>query len=892
MIRKSLVVFALAIYLGFNNFTVQAAPVDEFKLIASNAAADALFGASASLDGDTVIVGARFSGSRDDPDAAYIFERSGVGFWSEQAILKPTDGPIDGFGLSVSIDGDTAVVGAPIDDDAGFASGSAYVFVRSGNVWTEQEKLTASDAQEGDRFGHAVSIDAGTVIVGAPSPEAGSPDPGAAYIFVREGTVWTEEQKLTGANGNAGDRFGSSVAVEGDTAIVGAPLEDEAGDDAGSVSVFTRSGTVWSQEQKLTAMDPGAFDHFGLSVSLSANTVLIGTPETATHDSNVGTGFAYVFVREDGGWSQQAKLVASDAAVDKLVGLSVALEGDTAVVAALQYDQPLGVASDTFAYIFVRDEDDWTEEEKLVTGSGASILTEGSFVDISGCTVVVGTELDDDAGMDAGAAYAYLIDECPCVEPVSGLISWWPLDEIVSPSVDQISTNNGVWIDAPVSIAGVVDGALSFDPDDGIQVPHDPSLNFGAEGDFTMDAWIRPTTHLEVGTIVTKLDPATGQGYSLRLMDGNLAFVISDGSSAALSFVGDEIPLDVWSFVAVTVDRGANVGIVYVNGVEVGTFTPSDTATGSTDNTEPLFIASSPDHGRYVGDIDEVEIFDRALEPEQIALLYNVLSGGKCKPCSEPPDGIVSWWLFDETSGTISEDFVGPNDGEHVGGPVPANGKVDGALEFNGIDQRVKVADDPSLNFGDATSFSIDGWIRPEEVEDLVSVIVEKHEPESRVGYRLFMRSGTLVFDMNDGSSLLLSYISPNVIPESWTFVAVTVDRDNDVGTVYVDGVVDGTFVPSDNVTDSISNTFPMFIAGNPQGENLRGRVDELEIYDRVLADSEIHDLYVVGTAGKCRTLPGFEEGLPAWLWVVIIAVLLAIAVALLLRLRQKPAEG
>lgn len=884
--RKSLCLVGMAISLGLGGFLVQAATVDEFKLIATDATTNAQFGASVSVDGDTAIVGAS-SSSSGGPGAAYVYVRSGVGFWTEQAKLTPSDGPATGFGVSVSIDGDTAIVGNPHDTHAGTASGSIYVFVRSGNVWTEQAKLTADDAEAFDQFGIAVAIDGGTVIVGAP---LGTQDPGAAYVFVRSGTVWNKEQELTAADGEADDRFGWSVAVDGDIAIVGAPFADEASENSGSAYVFVRSGTVWSQEQELTAMDPIAPDLFGISVSLSANTVLVGASGTATFDSAVGGGLAYVFVRDQSSWSQEAKLIASGALQDKLIGISVAVDGDLAVVAALLYDQPLGVASDVYAYIFLRDEDEWSEEEKLVTGSGATIVTDGGFVGISGCTVIVGTELDDDAGMDAGAAYAYLLEQCPCVDPVSGMVAWWPLDELSSPAVDKIGSNDGSWVNDPTPIIGVVDGALSFDGHQGIDVPHDPSLNFGAAGDFTIDAWIRPTAILETAAIVTKLDLTTGRGYSLRLMDERLAFIISDGSSTALSFVGDDIPLDVWSFVAVSVSRGDDVGTVYVNGGMVGTFTPSDTATGSIDNTEPLFIASTGE-SRYIGDIDEVEVFDHALKPEEIGLLNDSLSGGKCKPCVKLPEGIVSWWPFDEASGILADDIAGQNTGDQVGGPTPANGKVGGAFEFNGIDQRVKVADHPSLDFGATGSFSIDAWIRPEEVEDLLSVILEKWNPESRVGYRLFMRSGTLVFDMNDGSSSLFSYMSPNQIAERWTFVAVTVDRDMDLGTVYVDDNVDGTFVPSDNITGSISNTFPLFIGGNPKAENLRGRVDELEIFDRVLTASEIHALFIAGTAGKCRPVPGEGEGFSPLVWLVLIAAVLAITLALLLRLRRTPGE-
>ena len=115
-------------------------------------------------------------------------------------------------------------------------------------------------------------------------------------------------------------------------------------------------------------------------------------------------------------------------------GISVAVDGDTALVGAFLYDEPVpGAASDVYAYVFVRDETNWIEKEKLIMGSGASIITESDFVGISGCTAIVGTELDDDIAMDAGAAHGFILKQCPCTEPVTGLVSWWTLDELSSP---------------------------------------------------------------------------------------------------------------------------------------------------------------------------------------------------------------------------------------------------------------------------------------------------------------------------------------------------------------------------------------------------------------------------------------------------------------------------
>ena len=166
------------------------------------------------------------------------------------------------------------------DGAAGVDQGSAYVFVRSGGVWSQQQKLLASDAAAGDLFGVSVAISGETVVVGAPFDDgAAGFDQGSAYVFVRSGGVWSQQQKLEASDAAAGDMFGSSVAISGETVVVGAPLDDgAAGTDQGSAYVFVRSGGVWSQQQKLEASDAAAVDCFGFSVAISGETVVVGAP--------------------------------------------------------------------------------------------------------------------------------------------------------------------------------------------------------------------------------------------------------------------------------------------------------------------------------------------------------------------------------------------------------------------------------------------------------------------------------------------------------------------------------------------------------------------------------------------------------------------------------------
>jgi len=256
------------------------------KLTASDGAASDYFGYSVAVSGDSVVVGAR----QDDTSrgSAYVFTRSGTS-WSQQAKLTAGDGAQgDWFGQSVALDGDTAAVGAVYDDN----TGSAYVFTRSGASWSQQAKVTASDAAGGDNFGQAVGIDGDDLAVGA---DGGGGGGGAAYVFVRSGASWGQQAKLTAADAESGDAFGYSVGIDGDRIVAGARYEDEAGGNAGSAYVFERSGTSWSQQDKLMADDAAAGDELGYAVAVDGGSVLAGAQYD---DHSLDAGSAYVFTPE------------------------------------------------------------------------------------------------------------------------------------------------------------------------------------------------------------------------------------------------------------------------------------------------------------------------------------------------------------------------------------------------------------------------------------------------------------------------------------------------------------------------------------------------------------------------------------------------------------------
>lgn len=385
----------------------QCSPQELQKLTASDAATGDFLGFSAAIDGDTAIAGATADDNAGgvDAGAAYVYFRSG-GTFAQQAKLTASDAAAsDRFGSDVAVSGNTAVVGASQDDHAaGTDAGAAYVFFRSGTVWSQQAKLVASDAAGSDFFGTSVAISGDTIVVGAFFSDNGGTDAGAAYVFTRSGTVWTQQQKLSPADIAGFSLFGSSVAVHADTAVVG-----RNGDSTGSAYVFTRSGVVWSQQQKLNASDAASGDQFGISVALENNTAVVGS----YRDDNAGgsnAGSAYVFFRSGVVWSQQAKLTASDAAANDGLGQSVALSGDTAMIGA-PGDDHVGGTSDGSAYVYTRSGSAWTQRAKLTASDAAADDIFGRGLGLSGGTAVIGADGDTHVGGTfAGSAYVFALN--------------------------------------------------------------------------------------------------------------------------------------------------------------------------------------------------------------------------------------------------------------------------------------------------------------------------------------------------------------------------------------------------------------------------------------------------------------------------------------------------
>ena len=382
------------------------------KLLASDGEPAELFGRSVAISGRVAIVGE----PRDAVEpygwmvgSAYICRYDGSSWIEEQKLLASDGQTADNFGGSVAICGDIAVVGAVYAHGSTLSTGSAYVFRFDGTNWLEEQELAASDGEAYDLFGRCVSICGDVIVVGA---DGDNDARGSAYVFRHDGSSWIEEQKLTASDQTAGDLFGYAVAVSHGVAVIGADRNDDQGESSGSAYVFRYSSGSWVQEAKLLPADGEAGDHFGTSVAISSDEVIVGAPrddDAFPADPLCESGSAYVFHFDGSTWTQEAKLVSSYGEAGDQFGWSVAISEDSAVIGAAGEN---GVYSPWWpgvgaAYAFWYDGSQWIEGARLLASDGAHGDCLGISVALFHDTAVLGAYLDNDNGEDSGSAYVF-----------------------------------------------------------------------------------------------------------------------------------------------------------------------------------------------------------------------------------------------------------------------------------------------------------------------------------------------------------------------------------------------------------------------------------------------------------------------------------------------------
>ena len=399
--------------------------VAQAALTAADAAETDNFGFSVSLGGDTALIGAPGDDTpaRINAGSARVFVRSPQG-WTEHATLTAPDAVADDrLGWSVSMDGDTAALGVPFDDlDGAVNGGSVRIFARHAGVWTEQAVLTAPDPAEGDVFGFSVAVSGDTVLVGAVGDDTDDERGiGVAYTYVRSGETWPLEAELRPTDARASDNFGFSVGLDGDTAVVGMVGDDTPDvSEGGSARVFTRSMSQWTEQATLAASDAAPDDLFGYSVAVHRDTAVVGAVGDDT-PAGGNAGSARVFARSGTSWQEVATLASGMAASGDNLGFSVAVDRDTAIVGAVGDDHAGPDAG--AARIFMRVDGTWSEQPPLTAGDAVFADNLGQSVDVDGHSAMVGAPRDNTAaGGDAGSAAIAVLDQAPTAAPDTYLV--------------------------------------------------------------------------------------------------------------------------------------------------------------------------------------------------------------------------------------------------------------------------------------------------------------------------------------------------------------------------------------------------------------------------------------------------------------------------------------
>ncbi len=400
------------------------------------------FGYTIAGSGNTAVIGAPLS-------TAYVFNRDGAS-WIPQATLTTSDTP-GGIGTAIAIHQDTILIGKESDSQAGGVNaGSAYVFRRSETNWLQEAKLLPLIAGSQFRFGHAVALGTNVALVGSPGASNGI---GAVHVFNRAGSNWSEQIQLMPSDSPAGAKFGSSLAVSGDSMLVAAPNSVQTGPvQAGAAYIFVRQGLVWFQQAKLLPANSPSGETFARAVAISGDTAVVGADGS-------GNGAVYVFVRTNGLWQQQARLQVAEVMPGEGFGTSVATDGHT-IIAGAPNKQEAGGLQCGAAYVFTSNGISWTQRAKTVPNEGSAFDQFGTGLWLSGATALIGAPHGSQFGpISPGSAYEFDLSQFVDAGDLNGdgVVSMSDLDLFVQVLLGT-DTNGEHIARGDVNCSGTVDG--------------------------------------------------------------------------------------------------------------------------------------------------------------------------------------------------------------------------------------------------------------------------------------------------------------------------------------------------------------------------------------------------------------------------------------------------
>ena len=622
----------------------------------------AFYGRSVAISGDYAIIGTSRVGAVDDK--TFVFKRDpATDTWNQQQEIS-FDGP--STSTRVAIDDNTVLI-----SDIGFSDsniGEVYVWVRSGETWSQQDNLVPADGTTGDRFGISLSLNGDYAIIGASEDDDNGDASGSAYIFKRSGSSWTQQQKLVAPDGVSDDEFGRSVSIGSDYAIIGAYQDDDNGNESGSAYIFQRNGSTWTQQQKLVASDGDSLDNFGASVSISGDYAIIGAEE----DDAVGegSGSAYIFQLNSGGseWVQRKKLIAADATSGDDFGAAVSIDDGLLIIGADSDDDNGNSSGSVYALeialtptsitasdgefdnrIQVRWQDLSSNED------GFRIYRDGQLIDEVGAN----SRSYNDFGADPGRAYEYGVAAFNDDFGESSQefdFGYRPADGNIT---GRIATRAGAGVeDVSVCLNPTPNNALLIDGSGGhVQIADDDSLDFSTSQDFTIEIWIKYTGTGGSGinpAIIEKWDGSDGYPFALRVNssnDGMLDFARYDGSNnPTVTTNSSDLNDNEWHHVACVHDGAAKQLLIYVDGTLEGTTTYASLS--NTGNGSNLYFGrrGNASDQWFGGQIDEVRIWSVVRDSADINDNMN-------QPLSGDEGDLKAYWPFDQGSGDIVIDL-------------------------------------------------------------------------------------------------------------------------------------------------------------------------------------------------------------------------------------------
>jgi hypothetical protein len=589
------------------------------KLVGTGATGSASQGSAVAIssDGNTAIVGGCYDNS--SVGAVWVYTRSG-GAWSQQGSKLVGTGAVGGSmqGISVAIsgDGNTAVVGGMSDNSN---TGAAWVFTRSGGLWAQQgNKLVASDAVGAAQQGISVAIsaDGNTAVVGGMNDDANT---GAAWVYTRSGAVWSQQGSKLVGTGAVGKAWQGTVAISGDgnTLLVGGPNDNGS---VGAVWAFIRSGSVWSQQgTKLVGTGAvGASLQSSVALSGDGNTAVVGGP-----NDNGNQGGVWVFTRSGGVWSQQGNKLVGTGSVGSFIQqgycVSLSSDGNTLVESS-----PCDNSYTGATWVFTRSGGTWGQEGTKLVGTGAvgnARQGQGASLSSDGSTLVVGGTVDNS---NSGAAWVFVRSG----SLLAGLVAHYPFNGDANDASGN--GNNGTVYGASLTTDrfGTANKAYQFSSGNYIAVPHNPNLN--VVGDFSVSAWYKTDgtgAPMDYMSIVGKRDDAFGIPSSfwcatIEVSTQRVALALfNDFSSLDYHFTSKNISQATWQHVVVVVR--SDTSHIYLDG-KLDSSSPISVPRPN--NTKPLMIGwirdTSPTSESFLGAIDDIRIYGRALTTVEISALY------------------------------------------------------------------------------------------------------------------------------------------------------------------------------------------------------------------------------------------------------------------------------